>query len=350
MSDDDPAGYPEEDDPTAAGNTDPEPDVNISGGDPGGWTAAEFAAGEATTRAEAVVDRLGDLYWQKTYGGQDAFECLVRTVLSQNTSDQASQPAHDALMETYGPREARSASDGSSGERGEPRDVDLAENLAAADRERLAEIIQPAGLYNQKSETIQRLAERVLAEYGGAAGFDEFVTREGPETVRETLLSMNGVGPKTADCVLLFSGGRGGVFPVDTHVHRIYRRLGIAPPDADHEAVRAVLEGDVPAEKCGFSSSRYNGVKQEGFSNGGTYVVDGEEITFAHGGVPPEKCGFGHTATIQFGREYCTARKPACLDGPEACPLFDLCDRVGVDLESGEVVDPAETVSDDKPA
>ena len=60
-----------------------------------------------------------------------------------------------------------------------------------------------------------------------------------------------------------------------------------------------------------------------------------------------KKCGFGHTAMIQFGREYCTARKPACLDGPEACPLYDRCDRVGVDELDGEAVDPAETVVDD---
>jgi endonuclease-3 len=102
--------------------------------------------------------------------------------------------------------------------------------------------------------------------------------------------------------VLLFAGGRDGVFPVDTHVHRLYRRLGIAPPDADPDGVRAVLEGEVLGEWC----------------------------------------GFGHTASIQFGREYCSARRPACLDGDDACPLSDACDRVGVDPETGTVVDPAE--------
>ncbi len=75
-----------------------EPAENISGGDAGGGTAAEFVPAEADTRAEAVVDELGQMYWQKAYGGQDAFECLVRTILSQNTSDVASQPAHDSLM------------------------------------------------------------------------------------------------------------------------------------------------------------------------------------------------------------------------------------------------------------
>ncbi|WP_247001195.1 endonuclease III domain-containing protein [Halosolutus gelatinilyticus] len=266
---------------------DPEPAVNISGGADGGGIAAEFDPATADTRAEAVVDRLGELYWQKTYGGQDAFTCLVRTILSQNTSDKASQPAHDALIARY-----------------DVSEVDLAASIAAAEQSELAETISSAGLYNQKSEILIATAEWVLEELGSAAEFDAFVKDEDPETVRRTLLEVRGVGPKTADCVLLFAGGRGGVFPVDTHVHRIYRRLGIAPPDADHEAVRAVLERDVPAAKC----------------------------------------GFGHTATIQFGREYCTARKPACLDDPEACPMADLCDQVGVYPDAGEVVDPAETI------
>ena len=264
---------------------DPEPAENISGGADGGGAAAEFDPATADTRTEQVIDRLGELYWQKTYGGQDAFTCLIRTILSQNTSDKASQPAHDALLERY---------DGGK--------IDLAESLANAEQSTLAETISSAGLYNQKSAIIIDAAEWVLEEFGSAASFDAFVKDEEPSAVRETLLSVRGVGPKTADCVLLFSGGRGGVFPVDTHVHRIYRRMGIAPPDADHEGVRAVLERDVPAAKC----------------------------------------GFGHTATIQFGREYCTARKPACLDDPEACPMTDVCDQVGVYPATGEVVDPAD--------
>jgi endonuclease-3 len=266
-----------------------EPATNVSGGAAGGGTAAEFDPEDAQTRVETVIDRLGELYWQKTYGGRDAFECLVRTVLSQNTSDKASQPAHDDLMARYG--------EGSD-------EGDLAEALAAADQSELAETISNAGLYNQKSKTIVALAGRIVAEYGGAAEFDAFVREADYDAVRDALLDMKGVGPKTADCVLLFSGGRGGVFPVDTHVHRIYRRLGIAPAEADHEAVRDVLEERVPADKC----------------------------------------GFGHTASIQFGREYCTARKPACLDDPDACPLGDVCEQVGVYPDSGEVVDPADAI------
>ncbi|GAA0292807.1 endonuclease III domain-containing protein [Halarchaeum salinum] len=277
--------------------SDDEPTRNISGGDAGGGASAVFDASDDPDAplVERVVDRLGERYWQKTYGGQDAFECLVRTVLSQNTSDTASQPAHDALLARYGPESADNDADD---------DADLAAALADAHQPDLAETISSAGLYNQKSETLIRLAERVCEEYGGAAGFDEFVKREDPDAVRDALLDMKGVGPKTADCVLLFAGGRDGVFPVDTHVHRIARRMGFAPPDADHEGVREAIERELPAEKC----------------------------------------GFGHTAMIQFGRDFCSARKPACLDDPEACPMADCCEQVGVYPDSDEVVDPADTV------
>ncbi|PSQ40343.1 endonuclease III [Halobacteriales archaeon SW_12_71_31] len=247
--------------------------------------------GPDDTRAERVVDRLGELYWRTTYGGRPAFDCFVRTILSQNTTDAASAPAHEALRERYA-------------DAGDGDDVDLAEALAAADVGTLAETVAAAGLQHRKARRIVAAAERVLADHGSAAAFDAFVRDRPPATVREHLLSYDGVGPKTADCVLLFSGGRDGVFPVDTHVHRVVRRLGVAPPDADPETVRAVLEDR----------------------------------------VPPEKCGFGHTATIEFGRDYCTAREPACLDGPEACPLAECCDRVGVDPATETVVDPADAV------
>ena len=121
--------------------SDEEPAENISGGDAGGGQSATFDPETAGTRAEAVVDRLGDLYWQKTYGGRDAFECLVRTVLSQNTSDKASQPAHDELMARYGSGGGGADSEG---------DADLARALADADQPELAETISSAGLYNQK--------------------------------------------------------------------------------------------------------------------------------------------------------------------------------------------------------
>lgn len=250
-----------------------EPSENI-----GGETGSSLAIGvsdDPDTQAEAVVDRLGTLYWRKTYGGQDPFVCLVRTVLTQNTSDVASQPAFETLLDRFG-RES------------------LAQALLNAERGEIAEAIASAGLYNQKARVLQEAAARVIDEFGDQAQFDRYVRNASSNVARKTLLEFNGVGPKTADCVLLFASGRDGVFPVDTHVHRIARRMGIAPWDADHEMVGTILANQ----------------------------------------VPPEKCGFGHTAMIQLGREYCTARHPACLD--TECPLVDLCDQVGVDGKSDE--------------
>jgi len=66
-----------------------------------------------------------------------------------------------------------------------------------------------------KSERIVALAAHVVGTYGGVEGFDEFVRSGDPDAVRETLLELDGVGPKTADCVLLFAGGRGGVKTAD---------------------------------------------------------------------------------------------------------------------------------------
>lgn len=170
---------------------------NIDGG-----IHAAFDAGDPETR-EAVVDALGDMCWRKAHDGRDTFICLVRTILTRNTSDVASHPAFDALVERY---------DG---------ETDLGATLAGTDRKRLTETVESAGLYNQKSRMIVESVEEVVPDVGDAEAFDRFVRESDPDEVRERLLSIRGVGPKTADCVLLFSGGRGGVFPVDTHVLRV---------------------------------------------------------------------------------------------------------------------------------
>ncbi|MFB6185898.1 MAG: endonuclease III [Halobacteriaceae archaeon] len=262
-----------------------EPTENISGSGGTDFIADE-SADTSRSDAEKVVDKLGELYWQKTYGDMDGFTCLIRTILSQNTSDEASQPAFEQLLAEYD-------------------EDNLVTSLASASEESIAKAIKSAGLYNQKATVITSIAEAISKEFGDSESFNRFVQEKPYEEVRNKLLSYNGVGPKTADCVLLFAGGKSGVFPVDTHVHRIYRRLGIAPAAADHEEVREILEDQ----------------------------------------VPPEKCGFGHTASIEFGREYCTAQAPVCLDGIDNCPLAELCDRVGINIEENEVMEPSEIIS-----
>lgn len=101
----------------------------------------------------------------------------------------------------------------------------------------------------------------------------------------DLLVGLTGVGPKTAACVLLFSLGR-PYFPVDTHVHRVARRLGLVPDDADAVRAQALLQEAVPANDV--------------------YDL--------------------HMLLIRHGREVCVARRPLC----SRCSLAALCPRVGV--------------------
>ncbi|HEX5498410.1 MAG TPA: hypothetical protein VFX03_04250, partial [Thermomicrobiales bacterium] len=100
---------------------------------------------------------------------------------------------------------------------------------------------------------------------------------------RNWLTSLPGVGPKTASCVLLFSLGK-AAFPVDTHVHRVTRRLGVAPAELSPEAVQDAIE---------------------------RVIGDDREALYQL-----------HLNLIRHGREICRARQPRC----DACILSAWCD------------------------
>jgi len=242
---------------------DPEPARNISGGAAGSGELSAFEDGDETTRAAAVVERLGEIYWEKTYGGRAAFDCLVRTILSQNTSDQASQPAYEELVARYG-----------------GDDVDLAVQLAHAEQGDVADAISAAGLYNQKSETLIRIADRVLEEYGSEDEFDRFVREGDPDEVREALLSFKGVGPKTARFTIMYAAGM-PFFPMDTHILRICERLGWIDEDLSSQRAHEAMEPEIP---------------------------EGEHYP-------------AHIVLVRHGREVCSARNPDC----EACPILEHC-------------------------
>src|SRR5919197_809846 len=134
------------------------------------------------------------------------------------------------------------------------------------------------GIADQKAPRIQR----ILAEIEGREGRIDLTRLEGlsDREVEEYLTSLQGVGPKTAACVLTFSMGR-AAFPVDTHVHRVTARLGWIPPGASAERAHQLLARRVPAEV------RYD----------------------------------LHVALVTHGRTVCKAQRPRC----DTCVLRDLC-------------------------
>lgn len=150
---------------------------------------------------------------------------LIATVLSQATSDRNSSRAFTNLRLAY----------------------PVWEDVLAAPPEEVAAAIACGGLGRQKARTIQAILAR-LRDEGGALSLDFLAARPADEA-RRHLLSLPGVGPKTAACVQLFSLGQ-AAFPVDTHVHRVAGRLGLVPPKTGAVKTQELLEEVARPEDC----------------------------------------------------------------------------------------------------
>jgi endonuclease-3 len=154
-------------------------------------------------------------------------DALIRTILSQNTSDRNSTAAKLSMDAAYG---------GS----------DRWEAIASGGQARLQKAIQCGGLSVVKSKVILQILSQVRERYG-AYSLDHLFGASDDDAMRE-MLSFQGVGPKTASCVLLFCLKRES-FAVDTHVHRLTGLLGWRPQGASREEAQAHLDATVPDEE-----------------------------------------------------------------------------------------------------
>jgi endonuclease-3 len=205
-----------------------------------------------------VHRRLLEIYGEPTWRPHlDPVSELVSTILSQNTNDKNRDVAFERLRDRLPTWE-------------EVRDSDV---------DTVIEAIRPAGLANQKGPRIQE-ALRFITQERGELKLD-FLADWPVDEAKAWLSSIKGVGPKTAAIVLLFSLGR-PAFPVDTHVHRVTKRLGLIDQRVSREKAHDELE----------------------------------QL------VAPEDYYAFHLNVIRHGRRVCTSRKPNC----EACGLRDLCD------------------------
>jgi endonuclease III len=186
---------------------------------------------------------------------------LILTVLSQNTNDTNRDRAYADLRARF------------------PAWDDVADAPLPA----IARAIRHGGLGPTKSVRLREIL-RSLRDRGIPLDARAFA-RMRSAALWDLLVGLKGVGPKTAACVLLFSLGR-PYFPVDTHVHRVARRLGLVPDAAD--------------------------------------AVKAQELIQA--AVPPKEVYDLHMLLIRHGREVCLARRPLC----SRCPLNDICPRIGV--------------------
>lgn len=148
---------------------------------------------------------------------------LIYTVLSQNTSDVNSQRAFKRLSDTF----------------------KSWEELSIADEAKIEKAIKGGGLFRIKAVRLKDILQGIWKDRG-SLGLD-FLKDMDMEEAREWLRKFPGVGPKTAACVLLFALGK-PAFPVDTHVHRVARRLGLAPFKSNPEQTAVVLEKITPGK------------------------------------------------------------------------------------------------------
>ena len=209
--------------------------------------------------AQVVLQRLGERYDHPSWAGArlDATSELVLTILSQNTADTNSFRAFTALRAAYPSWDA----------------------VLNAPTNELVEVIRPGGLAPTKAPRIQHVLAEVHAATGGSWDLS-FLGTQPLDEARDWLVSLTGIGRKTASIILLFGFGRPAV-PVDTHVHRVATRLGMLPPrtplDRAHDLLEEVLQ-------------------------------------------PDEMYPF-HVELIRHGRDTCRAPRPIC----GLCPLTDVC-------------------------
>ena len=224
------------------------------------------AGSDESCALELLGERLRERYGTpRPKSRQPPLDELVFTILSQNTTDTNRDRAWAGLWQHF----------------------DTWEEVASAPVDKIANAIRIGGLHKIKGKRIKDILRQVKKERGD---FDlDYLQTVDMAAARTVLQTYKGVGAKSINCILLFSLGL-PAFPVDTHVHRILRRLGI------------VETGDL---------SKANRDIQE------------------H--VPDESAYPLHMNMIRYGREVCHAQRPKCWD----CCIEDLCVFENKNLQKG---------------
>jgi endonuclease-3 len=214
---------------------------------------------ETIERVAWIYERLAEAYGVPEWRPNgDPLGELIATILSQHTSDVNSERAYKALRERF------------------PMWVEARD----APVEEVAASIRSGGLAEVKAERIQNILHLLTKRLGGAPLTLDFLADQSMDEADAYLRSLPGVGPKTAACVLLFALGK-PAFPVDTHVWRVTRRLGLIGAKVSADAAHDALERMIPPAW--------------------RYAM--------------------HINLIRHGRRICAAQRPAC----ERCPLRAGC-------------------------
>jgi endonuclease-3 related protein len=213
---------------------------------------------------QEVYQRLLDAFGpQKWWPGDTQFEILVGAILVQNTNWQNVERAINNL-----------------------RDADLLEARALYEvpEEELQELIRPAGYFRVKAVRLRAMLKFLIERYDGSL---EAMFRRPLAELREELLSVHGIGPETADSLLLYAGAM-PTFVVDAYTYRIFSRHGWISMESSYHEIQEYFHDRLPAD-----APMYNEY---------------------------------HALLVNLGKHFCKKSKALC----EACPLKPLLPQGGI--------------------
>jgi endonuclease-3 related protein len=156
--------------------------------------------------------------------------------------------------------------------------------LARVNARRLERLVRSSGYFRQKARKLKEFVSFLQREFGGSLAR---MFRTPTEQLRESLLAVHGIGPETADSILLYAGGH-STFVVDAYTKRILARHGLAKEKAGYEEVRALFESSLPRD-----TALYNEF---------------------------------HGLIVNVGKNWCRTRNPRC----ECCPLQAFLPKDGI--------------------
>lgn len=200
------------------------------------YRAIDFEKRKDTILSASTDQRLMAMYKillkhfgpQNWWPGDSTFEMMVGAVLTQNTNWKNVEKALDNLK-----------SDGLVS-------VDAIHKIPLPE---LAEKIRPAGYFNIKAKRLKNLIQFIWEQYDGDL---DALLNEGTQTLREGLLSVKGVGPETADSMVLYAAER-PVFVIDTYTHRILSRHGMVDNEVSYYDLQEIFMNDLPEDAALFN-------------------------------------------------------------------------------------------------
>ena len=179
----------------------------------------------------------------------------------------------------------------------------------------LERLVRPAGYFRQKAAGLKRFVEHLDSRHGGSL---EAMFATPPDPLREELLGLNGIGPETADSILLYAASR-EVFVVDAYTRRIWQRHGLARAGTTYEEIRAGVERALAKAESHSGAVQEPNQKPRPDPPLISIHPPSEASAMARSELSRRYNEF-HALLVQTGKHYCLKAAPRC----ELCPLRPL--------------------------